>query len=106
MEPGVWPVSRITRSEHEPTGMVSPSSTVRVTGTPVCSVIASASGAPATTSAPVAATTSASARWWSQCWWVVMTWVSPASPIRGSNVDGSAAASMSTWSPVEAQRSR
>ena len=48
-------------------------STGRVTGTPVCSVMASASGAPATTSAPVASTTSASARWWSQCRWVVTT---------------------------------
>jgi hypothetical protein len=29
IEPGVWPVSRITRSEQDPTGMVSPSSTLR-----------------------------------------------------------------------------
>ena len=35
---------------------------------------------PATVSAPVAATTSGSARWWSQCWWVVTTRRSPSAP--------------------------
>ena len=55
-------------------------------------------------SVPVAATSrticSARARWWSQCWWVVTTCVSPASPISPSRVDGSAAAVIRTESSI------
>ena len=87
-------------------GPCRPGRTSRAIGTPVCSVMASASGTPATVAAPVASTTSARARWWSQCWWVVRTWVSPASPISGSRVAEASAASIRTCSPVCLQVSR
>ena len=50
------------------TGVTSGVSRVGTDGSTMTgSVTASASGAPATTVAPVASTTDASARWWSQC---------------------------------------
>jgi len=67
MEPGVCPATGMTVSSASPTATVSPSITRRDTGTPVADWIASASGSPAMEEAPVTETTSARARWWSQC---------------------------------------
>ena len=50
----MWPATGITSSEQVPTAIRSSSPTRWSTVTPVCSAIASASGSPATTSAPVA----------------------------------------------------
>ena len=107
MDPGVCPATGITVRSQVPTATLSPAPTRRSTLTPVCSSMASASGAPATTVAPGwAAFTAASARWWSQCWWVVTIEVSERSPTSSSSRSGSAAASMRTSSSVSPQWSR
>jgi hypothetical protein len=59
----------------------------------------SASAGCATVTAPVASTTSGSARWWSQCPCVVTTVRTSASAMNARSASGSAAASISSASP-------
>jgi hypothetical protein len=102
MLPGVCPRRCTTSRVWSPTATVSPCSTGRVTGTGR----SAASAGWATVVAPVASTTSGSARWWSQCPCVVTTVRTSASPIIASSAGASAAASTSSDSPVAVEVSR
>ena len=71
IDPGVWPTSPITSSDSEPSSTRSPSQTGTSPSTPVPSAMASRSGWPQTSRAPVAAATAGSACQWSPCRCVV-----------------------------------
>ena len=102
MLPGVCPRRWMTDSVAVPTGTVPPFSTSVVTGTGS----STASSGWATTSAPVASWTSASACQWSKCRCVVMIRRTGRSPISSSRRLASLAASISAASPVSVQVSR
>ena len=112
MDPGVCPRNAIAANSKPSNSPMSPSPT----GLSVATSMSGASSAPATVRAPLAATTAANARTWSQCECVVITACSfggrpsAVSALADASIPkiagASSAASMSTWLPLVREVSR